>query len=128
MKVFWPVALMCLLFVLSSIPGPSGDGQAWLLTDLEPVLQNALHVPLYGLLQWLWLRALVRPARPMAATVCFATLITVCYGCFDEFHQTLVPGRFASLMDVSLNILGAVIGTLFFLCMARSSGRLHVRR
>ena len=128
MKVFWPVALMSLVFVLSSIPGPSRDSQAWLLTDLEPTLQNTLHVPLYGLLQWLWLKALVRPARSLAAAVWFATLITVGYGCFDELHQALVPGRFASVLDVSLNTLGAVIGTLFFLCMARSSGRLHVRR
>ena len=128
MKAFWPVVLMIMIFVSSSIPGPSRDSQAWLLSGLNPNLQNALHVPLYGLLQWLWLRALMRPGKPLTIAVTFATLITVGYGCIDEFHQALVPGRFASVLDVCLNTLGAVIGTLIFLCMARSSGRLHVRR
>jgi VanZ family protein len=29
---------------------------------------------------------------------------------FDEWHQSFVPGRFASLTDVVLNVLGAVLG------------------
>ena len=127
MKMFWPVALMIMIFVLSSIPGSSRDSQTWLLVDLDPALQNTLHVPLYGLLQWLWLRALAGPVRPLATAVWCATLITIGYGCFDEFHQAMVPGRFASVLDVALNALGAVIGILFFLCMKRISGRLQVR-
>jgi len=128
MKLCWPVALMIMIFILSSIPGPSRDSQTWLLTDLKPALQNGLHVPLYGLLQWLWLRALVRPARPLAMTLWFATLITVGYGCFDELHQALVPGRYASVLDVGLNTLGVVIGSLLFLWMSRGSRRFYVRR
>lgn len=128
MKVFWPLALMVMIFVLSSIPGPSRNSQSWLLTELDPTLQNALHVPLYGLLQWLWLRALVKPARPLAAAIALATSITVSYGCLDELHQALVPGRYASMQDVFLNGLGVALGTGYFFYLSVRSERSRVRR
>lgn len=128
MKVFWPLALMVVIFVLSSIPGPSRNSQSWLLTELDPTLQNALHAPLYGLLQWLWLRVLVKPARPLAAAIALATIITVSYGCFDELHQALVPGRYASMQDIFLNGLGAALGTGYFFYLSVRSERSRVRR
>lgn len=128
MKVFWPLALMVVIFVLSSIPGTSRNSQSWLLTELDPTLQNALHVPLYGLLQWLWLRALVKPARPLAAAIALATSITVGYGCLDELHQALVPGRYASMQDVFLNGLGVALGTGYFFYLSVRSERSRVRR
>jgi VanZ family protein len=32
------------------------------------------------------------------------------YGLFDEWHQSFVPGRFASLGDVGLNVAGVALG------------------
>jgi VanZ family protein len=32
------------------------------------------------------------------------------YGVFDEWHQSFVPGRYASLTDVALDVAGAVLG------------------
>ena len=124
MKMLWPVSLMTAIFLLSSIPGTSRDQQSWLLTDLHPTVQNALHVPLYGLLQWLWLRALVRPGRTLMTAVGLAALISLIYGCLDEFHQAFVPGRYASVQDVLLNTLGVAAGTW---CFITCKNRLAVR-
>lgn len=32
------------------------------------------------------------------------------YGMLDECHQSLVPGRYASLTDVALDVAGATFG------------------
>jgi glycopeptide antibiotics resistance protein len=128
MKLFWPVALMAAIFLLSSLPGSSRGNLSWLVVDLNPTIQNALHIPLFGLLQWLWLRALTRPGRALLATIALAALITIGYGCLDEFHQSFVPGRYASLQDILLNTIGVVAGTLFFLAMARRTEQQSDRR
>ena len=41
-----------------------------------------------------------------------AWLLTVAYAVTDEFHQSFVPGRNASLMDVVIDALGASIGLI----------------
>lgn len=39
-----------------------------------------------------------------------AVLLAGGLGLVDEWHQSFVPGRYASATDVSLNIIGALIG------------------
>ena len=99
-----------------------------LLTALSPSVQNALHVPLYGLLQWLWLRTLVRPGRALSLAIGLAALISVTYGGLDELHQAFVPGRDASVLDILLNALGVVAGTLSYMVIARRNGHLQSGR
>jgi len=38
-----------------------------------------------------------------------AWLIAVAYSALDEFHQSFVPGRNATLMDVGIDALGAAL-------------------
>lgn len=110
----YPVILMLLIFVESSIPMDGGSGNIKFLTELDPTLQNLLHVPLYGTLAFLWVRSLVmsgiKPSRAMA----MALLIVVFYGCLDEVHQSFVPGRFGGLTDIYLDCIGGVLGV--FIC------------
>ena len=53
-----PLGLMAIIFILSSIPGRPEDGGVKFLAEIDPQLQNLLHVPLFGTLQVLWLHAL----------------------------------------------------------------------
>ena len=114
MKLLWPLLMIGLLFTLSSIPGTSGSDGYWLADILEPNFQNALHVPLYATLQILWLRTLAKPERSMLMTITMALIFTCSYGIIDEFHQSFVPGRYASVLDVLLNLLGAFLGTVIY--------------
>ncbi len=41
-----------------------------------------------------------------------ALLIAVGYGLTDEFHQSFVPGRTATLGDVAIDALGATLGVV----------------
>ncbi|OHB32292.1 MAG: hypothetical protein A2X84_05920 [Desulfuromonadaceae bacterium GWC2_58_13] len=109
-----PVLLMGGIFLLSSIPGQVDDGLLKILTDLDPKLQNLLHIPLFGLLQFLWLRSFEKIGRTGPAIWAICAGITLGYGMLDEFHQLFVPGRYASLLDMLLNGVGAVLGTLGF--------------
>ena len=76
---------------------------------MSPNLQNLLHVPVYGLLTWLWWRWLMARGRPRVPAALWAALIATLYGALDEAHQMLVPGRFASVTDALLNAGGAAV-------------------
>ncbi|WP_432821244.1 VanZ family protein [Trichloromonas sp.] len=120
-----PVVLMGAIFLLSSVPGEVDDGILKILTALDPKLQNLLHIPLFALLQVLWLRAIVKGGLASWKNVLLCLGITLGYGLFDEIHQMFVPGRYASLLDVLLNLLGAVLGTLGFWWATRKSHPTH---
>ena len=108
-----PLAIMVVTFIVSSIPG--GDEQAAsLLGFVPPAIQNLLHIPLFGLLAWAWCKALAVPARTTARVIVPAALITIGWSVFDELHQLYVPGRFASLTDMTLNLTGIAIGLGWF--------------
>lgn len=101
----WPIALMAMIFALSSIP--SDDNTAGLFLGLVPPgLQNALHIPVFGLLAWLWYRAL----NPGRRRWLLAALICIGWSVLDEIHQLYVPGRYASATDLLLNTAGILIG------------------
>lgn len=105
---------MVAIFVLSSIPGKGSGKAVQFIVDLAPQLQNLLHIPLFALLQFLWLRALAAQGARGAGLFASSLLITVGYGLLDEFHQSFVPGRYASLTDLLLNLTGALVGVLVY--------------
>jgi VanZ family protein len=80
---------------------------------VPPQVQNLLHIPVYAGLAFLWRWALVALLRSVPATV-VALVVTVGYGVFDEWYQSFISVRFASLTDVLFNALGAGLGLLVF--------------
>ena len=108
-----PLLIMGVLYWLSSLPGtplPGDPALYALFYWISPTVQNALHIPAFAALAgaWCWaLGAWLRVAL-MQATSAFA--IASAFGVFDEWHQSFVPGRYASLIDVILNVAGAVLG------------------
>jgi VanZ family protein len=93
-----PLALMGLIFFLSAQPDlKSGLG----LADL--ILRKALHAAEFGLLWFLWLRALRWRAPGWAA------IITLGYAASDEVHQAFVRDRVGSPLDWLLDAAGVVV-------------------
>jgi len=108
-----PLLIMGVLYWLSSLPGtPLPDDPALyaLFQWISPSVQNTLHVPAYAALGWTWCWALGAWLRVPVARVIGACAIASAYGVFDEWHQSFVPGRYASLTDVVLDVAGAVLG------------------
>ena len=117
-----PLLLMGLIFVLSSIPGRVEEGMFRVLTELNPTWQNLLHIPIFGLVQYLWLRGFALIGKVGPASVALSFFFTLGYGVFDELHQYFVPGRYASFLDVLLDGCGAVLGAVGFWLFRKMSG------
>ena len=92
---------MAVIFVLSAQPDLSTG-----LGAFDLVARKLVHIAEYALLCFLWWRVLrLRLSARGAALAAFA--ITVAYAATDEYHQTFVPGRSGSPIDVGIDALGA---------------------
>ena len=111
---------MALIFVVSSLeqpPLPMPEFE-WLTID------KLYHFIEYAILGALVARALVK-ARPSVVPARLvwhvAAVFSILYGASDEWHQTFVPGRFATLADWVADVLGSVAGVLGVYLYYRSS-------
>src|SRR4051794_28559816 len=98
-----PIVLMAVIFVLSAQPDlNSGLGTA------DTILRKLVHAATYGLLAFLWVRALgTTSACGIALPLAFA--LAVAYAVTDEYHQTFVDGRHGSPVDVAIDAVGALL-------------------
>ncbi len=100
---FPPAILMSLIFIFSSLPGSA-------LPDFELAdfaIKKGAHLLGYALLSAAYLRALGGSGPPQPR---LAWLMSVIYAGTDEFHQSFVAGRSASLWDVGIDAFGALLG------------------
>ena len=97
----------------------------WLWPDISQekielarwVVRKAAHLTEFAILAWLWWRALRRPVRrdprpwswPVAGLALAGVLL---YAASDEFHQSFVPNRTASFIDVTIDTSGGALGLL----------------
>jgi len=92
----------------------------WLKPDISIETLNAMqfairkiaHVTEYGVLAWLlWraFRARTFSKHALWKLASSALLISACYAALDEFHQSFVITRTASVHDVMIDIVGAMI-------------------
>jgi len=107
-----PLALMALIFALSAQPDLSSG-----LGDWDTVLRKGAHMTEYGLLWWLWWRALGfgHPGPAVA--------ITLVYAATDEIHQTFVTGRHGSPVDWAIDAAGVGLAGLAVVLLARRRAR-----
>ncbi len=106
-----PVLYMALIFVISSLeqpPLPMPEFE-WLTID------KLYHFIEYAILGGLLTRAFVK-AKPSIVPSRFtwhtAAVLSILYGASDEWHQTFVPGRFATIADWVADVLGSIAGVL----------------
>lgn len=98
-----PVAVMALLWWASSRPAPDAIGGH----------DKLAHLLAFGGLAALWARALWFGTTGRWLRVgLLAVGIAAAYGVVDEFHQSFVSGRDASVDDAVADLLGAVVGGL----------------
>jgi VanZ family protein len=115
------------LYWTSSIPGtpsPADPAVYVVFHWVAPSVQNALHVPAYAVLAGAWRWALNAWMRARGMRNFGGLSVTTAYGVLDEWHQSFVPGRYASLTDVALDVVGALVGTWLtdrLICQYRSA-------
>jgi len=97
---------MAVLILVSIQPASKGHG-----SDMpRQIVNNILHIPAYGLLVFLAIKSF--PKLKYIYIVSF--LFAVAFGAFNEYLQSFIPGRYASVWDVLLNTAGASIGMVVF--------------
>lgn len=103
------LAATATVLALSSIPGdiPAGTTTAQVVYFVPPAAQNLLHLPVYALLGWLWRGAF---DRRMSRATLLAWVVVALVGIADETWQSLIPGRYPSFTDLSLDWAGALLG------------------
>lgn len=92
---------------------PSASSET--IGDLVVLVRKCAHAYEYALLAWLAWRALREPfrgdIRPWTARhAAGAWLIAVAYAISDEWHQSFVPSRGSSPVDVLIDAGGATLG------------------
>jgi len=105
-----PLALMGIIYFLSAQPDLNSG-----LGLVDEIGRKLVHMAEYGLLWWLWCRALGF-RRPILAAV-----ITLAYAATDEFHQTFVHGRVGSPVDWAIDGAGVAVAWALFAARARRS-------
>jgi hypothetical protein len=109
-----PVLYMGLVLMGASIPAENGEEEHFLrFLLLPPTLQNLVHIPAYALLAFFWRWCLAAYARAGTAVV-LALVLTIGFGVFQEFYQTMIPGRYGSWSDVLFDAIGAIAGLWVF--------------
>ena len=110
---------MVVIFFASSLPKQVSDGAGSELyfsgimpvfpDPWELILKKSAHLMIYAALALLTLRALVVGGWSRDAALLGALAIAICYAGSDEFHQSFVSGRGASLRDVAIDTAGALL-------------------
>ncbi len=110
------LAWMGLIFVLSAQPDLPHAPTDW----VDTLLKKGGHAAAFGVLAWLYLRAL-RGRGPSSARLRLVSFaLTILYAASDEFHQAFVPGRNPRLSDVLIDGLGAMLAMVLEAWRART--------
>ena len=112
MKYWVPALLyMALIFAISSMKQPSLPMPKFEWLAIDKLYHFIEYAILGGLLAWAFVKA-KPPIVPSGLIWSLAALISILYGASDEWHQTFVPGRFATLADWVADVLGSIAGVL----------------
>jgi VanZ family protein len=85
----------------------------WLQPDeiefVHGLIRKLAHLSEYGVLGLLWFRALVHGRKTALFGAAGSLLICVAWAALDEWHQSFVPSRTASVVDVAIDLSGALV-------------------
>lgn len=113
------LAFVGIVVGLSIAPGAERTGDslfAWLVANTATPVQKAMHVGVYAMLAMLWVWTL-QAVESLSTRYVLTFALSMILGIALEWYQTTVPGRYGTLTDVLLNILGIIAGLVaaFFL-------------
>ena len=105
----WVPAVLWAAFIFFASSRQFGPDYKPLFTHLDKLQ----HLGVYAVLGWLIGRPLLRAhGQPLAKAAVLAIAVTALYGVTDEWHQSFVPTRTASVADWLGDLVGAALGQL----------------
>lgn len=89
--------------------------------QVQFAVRKAAHLTEYAILAALLVRALRgEAARPTAGLIACAIAVAAVWAVLDEYHQSFVPSRTSSPIDVMIDTAGAVLGVAIYCWLVRS--------
>lgn len=110
-KLWFPLILYAILiFWLSSLERP------FVITPEFEHSDKLIHFLEYAVFGFILIRAIRNSDENISgnAAVLITFLIGTFYGLTDELHQSVVPGRFASVYDFIFDSIGTFVGAIVF--------------
>ena len=108
------------MFLSSIIPMDNPHESGNFLTEINPSLQNFLHLPMFVGFAFLLDRSIREVISRWAIRGLTVLAISSFMSLFLEAIQTGVPGRYASWLDMALNLAGTFLGILILSCFGRN--------
>ena len=139
LTIFW----MLLIFGMSGADGESSSGmsgavcefiadtviedfdeyslsrQEEIISGMQFYVRKAAHMTEYAVLAILLPATLALYGVSGRTLIWLAPLLSVLYACTDEFHQTFVPDRSGSPVDVLIDSAGILAGSLLYQAVRR---------
>ena len=106
-RKFWTVLTVLYMFLLLGSSFQAGTNAGGHLSTIKQLAYNLTHIPAYSLLALLLFYS---SGSRFPIRVFVAAFV---YGAFNEYVQSFIPGRTASVMDMFLNAIGAGLTLLF---------------
>lgn len=124
LRIIPMILIMGIIFIFSAQPGDT------LHLPPLPGIDKVAHVVVYGALAATTIFAFnARYQEEKSPWVMVATvLLCFCYGISDEFHQSFVPGRSPSGLDVLADVCGALLTCLCWAGMWRNQRKTTASR
>jgi VanZ family protein len=105
-----PILWALIIFILSSQTALPGFEQS----AYDFILKKLAHILVYLVLYILVARAIALTINEQykKSIILLPVFICLVYAISDEFHQSLVPGRYATFRDIGYDMLGVSIAFL----------------
>ena len=111
-----PLTIGYILLILGSslIPMNRQIPGLGFMINLQPKVQNLLHVPAFAVLAIMLLQVLQSYRLKPISRLVLVMAACIGFGLFNEAIQIFIPGRYAGLLDMGLNVLGGVLGVIVY--------------
>lgn len=86
------------------------DANLEMMRFLHITSRKIAHFLEYGILSLLWHRALLGKSRTLLSIA-----FSVFWACVDEYHQSFIPNRTASIEDVGIDSLGIIAAQIMII-------------
>lgn len=101
-----PVAVAAAIFILSATP----DLKSPLAGILDLLARKAGHLGIYWLLGFSLQRGLEGSAKVSRRLMVIGISLVIVFAVSDEYHQSFVPGRSGSAVDIVIDVIGGSLG------------------
>ena len=120
-KLVFLLLYMSLVMMGSLIPMDRQISGLRFIIAMKPMLQNLLHIPMFAVLSILLLQVLSGYDMTPLKRAAVLLGVAISFGVVNEMIQVIIPGRYAGMLDMVLNLIGIFSGILLYKVLSRTN-------